>query len=64
MRRTSVRQSEIQRAIRAVHAAGLTVFRVVVRADGVSIETLEQPDREEDELHAEEGHHQDRVVVL
>ncbi|AMN44708.1 hypothetical protein RHPLAN_62990 [Rhodoplanes sp. Z2-YC6860] len=34
-----VTQAEIARAIRAVSAAGLQIIRVVVRRDGVAIET-------------------------
>jgi hypothetical protein len=36
-----VTQADITRAIRALLAAGLPVTRVVLRADGVSVETTE-----------------------
>lgn len=60
-RAASVTQADIARAIRAVRAAGLSVRRVVVRADGVAVETEgKTDDRESHEKIASEG----RVVVL
>ncbi|GEP08571.1 hypothetical protein [Methylobacterium gnaphalii] len=38
-RAASVTQADIARAIRAVKAEGLPVLRVIVRADGVAVET-------------------------
>jgi hypothetical protein len=38
-RRAIVTQAEVARIIRAAQAAGLTVERIVARADGVAIET-------------------------
>ncbi len=38
-----VTQADVARAIRAAQAAGLTIARVVARADGVSIETDAAP---------------------
>jgi hypothetical protein len=38
-RQRRVSKAEIARALAACHEAGLTVFRVVVRDDGVAIET-------------------------
>ena len=45
---TTVSQAAIARAIRAVKATGLPVVRVVVRTDGVSVETI-QPSNANDE---------------
>jgi hypothetical protein len=42
-RPNTVTQSEVTRNIRAVQAANLQVSRVVVRRDGVSIETTPEP---------------------
>lgn len=36
-----VTQAEVARSIRAARVAGLTVVRVVVRSDGVAIETAD-----------------------
>ncbi|WP_082523927.1 hypothetical protein [Methylobacterium sp. Leaf399] len=59
-----VTQADIARAIRAAQAAGLSVHRVVVRADGVAVETnetlLDRSGRDPQEGIAREG----RVVVL
>ena len=41
-RAATVTQADIARAIRAAQAAGLPVTRIVVRADGVSVETAPQ----------------------
>lgn len=38
-RAATVTQADIARTIRAMRQAGLTVARIVVRADGVAIET-------------------------
>ena len=38
-RAASVTQADIARAIRAMQAAGLPVLRVIVRADGIAVET-------------------------
>ena len=45
-RRATVTQADIARAIRAAKKEGLTVARLVVRSDGVAVETSEngQPD--------------------
>lgn len=42
-RAANVTQADIARAIRAVQNAGLPVLRVVVRADGVAVETVAGP---------------------
>ena len=42
-RPANITQADIARAIRAVQNAGLHVVRVVVRADGIAVETLECP---------------------
>lgn len=43
-RRTAVvTQADVVRAIRAAQAAGLTITRLVVRADGVALETTPPP---------------------
>lgn len=63
-RAATVTQADIARAIRAVQAAGLPVLRVVVRSDGVVVETIHQQDRpldlEMDEALASE----ERVIDL
>ena len=43
LRRATVTQADIARAIRAAQATGLTVARIVVRPDGVAIETTDAP---------------------
>lgn len=50
-RPATVTQADVARAIRAVIAAGLSVVRVVARADGVAIETAQDsaPDAAPDE---------------
>jgi hypothetical protein len=40
-RAATVTQADVHRAIRAARQAGLTIYRVVARPDGVSIETVE-----------------------
>ncbi len=42
-RRATVTQADIARAIRAAKATGLTIARIVVRVDGVAIETVDAP---------------------
>ena len=42
-RAANVTQADIARAIRAVQNAGLPVMRVIVRADGVAVETVAGP---------------------
>ncbi|MGI3903063.1 MAG: hypothetical protein ACRYGP_30560 [Janthinobacterium lividum] len=39
----AVTQADIARAIRAAQATGLTIARIVVRPDGVAIETVDAP---------------------
>lgn len=38
-RPATITQADVARAIRAVQAAGLPIVRVVVRGDGVAVET-------------------------
>lgn len=40
-RAVAIKQADISRAIRAVQAAGLPVMRVVVKPEGVVVETAE-----------------------
>lgn len=47
-RPATVTQADVARAIRAAHAAGLKIVRIVARGDGVSIETNEAPTPPED----------------
>ena len=42
-RRAVVTQAAIARAIRAAQAAGLIISRIVVRPDGVAVETADAP---------------------
>lgn len=42
-RATIVTQADVTRTIKACQKAGLTIARVVVRVDGVAIETNEVP---------------------
>ena len=42
-----VSQADVARTIRAVKACGLTVLRVVTRADGVAIETTDLSEKTE-----------------
>lgn len=59
-----VTQADIARAIRAIQAAGLPVMRVVVRPDGVAVETVRSEDeRDQSEAMAEVAN-EGRVVVL
>lgn len=41
-RPAAITQADVARAIRAVQAAGLPILRVVVRPDGVAVETTER----------------------
>lgn len=50
-RPAAITQADVARAIRAVQAAGLPVLRVVVRPDGVAVETTERPRDVTDPLH-------------
>ena len=50
-RPATITQADVARAIRAVRAAGLPVLRVVVRSDGVVVETTDQPRSEIDGRH-------------
>lgn len=61
-RPATVTQADIVRTIRAVQAAGLPVLRVVVRGDGVAVETTTDEIEQVPEIKklADEG----RVVVL
>lgn len=63
-RAATVTQADIARAIRAIQAAGLPVMRVIVRADGVAVETAKtsQDAGPEAPLTAVAG--EGRVVVL
>lgn len=45
-RPAAITQADVARAIRAVQAAGLPVHRVVVRPDGVAVETVPGPEVE------------------
>jgi hypothetical protein len=55
-----VTQADVARTLRAVMAVGLHVVRIVTRADGVSIETVETVVTDSDEPSVEEK----RVPVL
>lgn len=57
-----VTQADIARAIRAARHAGLPVLRIVVRPDGVAVETAAEPAPETGEQ--DDVATQERVVVL
>ena len=59
-----VTQADIARAIRVVQEAGLPVIRVVVRSDGVAVETVRPPDQNGDPQLPDEVANDERVVVL
>ncbi|MDO9428399.1 MAG: hypothetical protein Q7T93_16405 [Methylobacterium sp.] len=59
-----VTQADIARAIRAIQAAGLPVMRVVVRADGVAVETVKAADAVEPDASLMPVANEGRVVVL
>lgn len=49
-RPAAITQADVARVIRAVQAVGLPVLRVVVRPDGVAVETVERPRDEAEPL--------------
>ncbi|ACL62095.1 hypothetical protein [Methylobacterium nodulans] len=64
-RQAVVRQADIARTIRAMRDAGLTVVRVVVRPDGVALETTEDPPSAESiaaEIDPADGRHRDIIL--
>lgn len=63
-RSATVTQADIARAIRAVQAAGLPVMRVIVRADGVAVETVKTAEAVEPEGALPPVADEGRVVVL
>ena len=63
-RAAMVTQADIARAIRAIQAAGLPVMRVVVRPDGVAVETVRSDDERIEGPSLAEGANEGRVVVL
>lgn len=63
-RSATVTQADIARAIRAVQAAGLPVMRVIVRADGVAVETVKTYDAVGPEAPLTPVADEGRVVVL
>ncbi|TXN76680.1 hypothetical protein [Methylobacterium sp. WL8] len=63
-RAASVTQADIARVIRAAQAAGLPVLRIVVRADGVAIETTGGSGRDSDRVRDAALAEVERVVVL
>lgn len=60
----TVTQADIARAIRAVQAAGLPVMRVVVKADGVVVETVRPSERHEADPTKRDMDMEGPVVVL
>ncbi|GJD44827.1 hypothetical protein AFCDBAGC_2696 [Methylobacterium cerastii] len=62
-RAASVTQADIARAIRAMQAAGLPVLRVIVRADGIAVETVADSS-EASVPETERVADRDRVVIL
>ncbi|TXN71722.1 hypothetical protein FV230_07315 [Methylobacterium sp. WL6] len=63
-RAAAVTQADIARVIRAVQASGLPVVRVVVRSDGVSVETSPSIGQGPEAHCSDEVADSDRVVVL
>ncbi|MCJ2035254.1 hypothetical protein [Methylobacterium sp. J-068] len=63
-RAAMVTQADIARAIRAIQAAGLPVMRVVVRTDGVAVETVRSEDERDPTVSPSEVANEGRVVVL
>jgi len=65
-RTANITQADIARAIRAVQSAGLHVLRVVVRADGIALETVERrvPQGETDLAAESKVAENRRIVVL
>ena len=65
-RPANITQADIARAIRAVQNAGLHVVRVVVRADGIAVETVERlgPDGEPDVVEEAEVAEKQHEVIL
>jgi hypothetical protein len=63
-RAATVTQADIARAIRAIQAAGLPVMRVVVRPDGVAVETVQAPEQGTDGALPANIANEGRVVVL
>ena len=63
-RAASVTQADIARAIRALQAAGLSVHCVVVRQDGIALETLPRPGDQQKPTEVTEVANKDRVPFL
>ncbi|MDR7039774.1 hypothetical protein J2X36_004552 [Methylobacterium sp. BE186] len=63
-RAANVTQADIARAIRAVQNAGLPVLRVVVRTDGVAVETKEISNTDASAEDRSKLADSERVVVL
>lgn len=63
-RAATVTQADIARAIRAIQAAGLPVSRIVVRPDGVIVETIPSKDQANQAEQAAEVANEDRVPFL
>lgn len=63
-RAATVTQADIARVIRAVQAAGLPVHRIVVRPDGVAVETIPQLEPQSGADPGAEVANEERVVVL
>lgn len=63
-RAATVTQADIARAIRAIQAAGLPVMRVVVRPDGVAVETIRSEEAVNEGAAPAEVASEGRVVVL
>lgn len=63
-RAAMVTQADIERAIRAAQAAGLPVHRIVVRSDGVAVETIPRPEPQFEADPGADVANEERVVVL
>lgn len=58
-------QADVSRVIRAVRDSGLPVVRVVVRPDGIAVETVQDPGTEREAVPVQDPvADSDRVVVL
>lgn len=63
-RAAMVTQADVARVIRVMEAAGLSLHRVVVRPDGVAVETIPQPEPQSAADPGTDVANEERVVIL